>query len=502
MPVETIFEDEEIVIRFLPGDLARPTLVTFGEYTYRPEAGGFWADAPAARMGWPAIGFIGRRPNWYPARSVHAALGAVRARMGAVAVGYGYSMGAYGVLKYGQALGLTHGLALSPQLSIAPEDLPHDPRYHVNHDPLLHAGMRVRDEDLPGQAWVIFDPQHCGDAQNMALLASPRLHHLPVRGMFHSSIRLMLGQTRLEEALDQLVRNDLAGMRRSLRARRRESAFWCAGMGAALLGRNRLAPGNTLLMRARAQGLGSADEAEVLGEALVTECAIPGRPAAHRHPGPIQERLLALPNQPPEAHLDRTLRLAAAGQIEASRAAAERGLAEVGPHAGLMTHLGHLLLGVNELAKARENLETAVRLAPQEQWAWVGLSIARLRTGDVRAAEEAAREAARLRPTQFHAQLALGEALLAQGRPVEAADAFRRAGELGGDGAAAGLQRAQQLAARMQATQQASLFRGRHSLSAAQVPEFSNDFQPVRAAAAIAGRGSWLASLFKRLGKA
>jgi tetratricopeptide (TPR) repeat protein len=442
-PVETIFEDEDIVVRALAGDAGKPTLVTCGDFAWRSAKPGFWGSGPAAKMGWPAIGFAARRPNWFPAVSVAAATAVVRSRMGPVSIGYGYSMGAYGILKHGRRLGLTHGLALSPQLSISPEDLPHDPRYHPHYIPGIHAGMRVREEDLPEHAWAVFDPQHFHDAQNLALLESPRLHRVPTRGLYHGTVRLLTSQGRLEEALELLLRDDVAAFRRLLRGRRREEASWYAGMAAALLVRNRQKLSTTFLQRSRAMGLRPEDEAMVLGEALDAGCAAPDREKALRLE-PLLEQLLTLPNQPPERHLTRSLHLAELGQLAASRQAAERGLAETGPHAGLMTHLGHLLLGMNELTEAARHLEEAVRLAPEDYWCWVGVAIARLRCGKAAAAEAAAREAARLQPPSFYPRLALGDALLACGKPAEAAEAFRVALALGGGkGAQTGLARAE-----------------------------------------------------------
>ncbi|MBP0444209.1 hypothetical protein J8J14_05405 [Roseomonas sp. SSH11] len=439
--IEAVFEDAELVVRAIPGDPTKPTLVTFGDYPARPFQPGFWAIGPASRLGWPALGFVAHRPNWYPAASMAAAAAALRGRIGPVALGYGYSMGGYAALKHGRLLGLTHALALSPQASIAPADLPGDTRYHAHFDPALHAGMRVGAGEPPVRAWMLFDPAHAADALNAGLLAPLGPRPVPVRGVYHGTIRLLAGQEPFEAALDALLRDDLPALRRMLRARRRETPFWRIGMGTALLSHGHVAAGDALFEQGRAMGAGLDAEVEVLGEALETWRLRGGgrRPAAA-----LIQRLLACEGLTPAAHLDRSLKLAALGMLAESRRAAKAALAEGAALPALLTHLGHLHLleGMPDLAHGL--LEDSARQAPEAFWTWVGVSVARLRTGDPEGAEEAARRAIALQPGNHHTHLAHGDALLALRRPEEAAEVFRRAAGLGGgEGAAMGLARAE-----------------------------------------------------------
>lgn len=135
-----IFEDEEIRVVHRPG--ATPyTLLTFAAVAHRPKDAWIWAEPPIEKLDIEAIGVIGKRENWYPAASMRAAAPAIRPLLRACAVGYGYSMGGYAVLKYGRLLGLTHGLAVSPQTTIDPAEVPQDRRFHRFHDAALHGGM-------------------------------------------------------------------------------------------------------------------------------------------------------------------------------------------------------------------------------------------------------------------------------------------------------------------------------------------------------------------------
>jgi len=98
----------------------------------------------------------------------------------------------------------------------------------------------------------------------------------------------------------------------------------------------------------------------------------------------------------------------------------------------------HTALGGNyglryEYARAANEFREAIRLEPQNAFAWDSLSwvLAYEQPPDALEAEKAAREAIRLQPSLTQAQYHLGRALLFQGRYQEAAAAFQHAEELG-----------------------------------------------------------------------
>ena len=86
-----------------------------------------------------------------------------------------------------------------------------------------------------------------------------------------------------------------------------------------------------------------------------------------------------------------------------------------------------------EYARAAEQFREAIRLEPQNNLAWDGLSwaLGYEQPPDALEAEKAAREAIRLQPSLPAAHYHLGRALLFQGRYQEATRAFQRAEELG-----------------------------------------------------------------------
>lgn len=97
MPPELLPDDADIRVVRQPGG-SPFTLVTFGGAGKRPEGLDFWAQKPVADLGLDCIGVQAKAPNWYPGEAMRAAAPAIRARLQARSLGYGYSMGAYAAL--------------------------------------------------------------------------------------------------------------------------------------------------------------------------------------------------------------------------------------------------------------------------------------------------------------------------------------------------------------------------------------------------------------------
>ena len=435
-----------MVVRAQPGQPGMPVLVSFGHLARRPEEPDFWAATLATAMGWPAIGFVARRPNWFPAPSVEAAAAVVRERLDAMrppdgaAIGYGYSMGGHAVLRHGRMLGLEHALAVSPQVSILPADVPWDMRFRAYHDPARDAGMMVRAGDAPARSWILADMHHREDSAHARLLEALGAWAIHTPWMNHNPIQLLNDRVVTETALRAVMTGDAPALRRALRERRHASPFWQAGFGAALVARGRQGPGMVLLGRAVAARLRPTHVAEALAEAMRA------RPAAT---GAVLGPLAALGGLDAGAWTDLCNQMAAAGHRREALAIAEAGYAAVGPQAVLLVQLGHLRLIEGRLEDGRAALETAVALDPGEGWAWVGLSLARLRAGDAAGGEAAGREGVRLRPSDPAARLQWAAALMALRRFGEARDAYATAVSLGGGAEAEdGLRRAAEAAAR------------------------------------------------------
>lgn len=135
-------------------------VITFGHVSkYRM----FWGGNFLTKRNVPAIGIADYSRSWYAPANASSAFDYIEpivSRFSRVVL-YGHSMGAYAALKYGSRLNADIAISLSPQHSIAPEDVWRFDKERSDqfYRPELHAGMRVRQEDLPGKSLVFFDPR-------------------------------------------------------------------------------------------------------------------------------------------------------------------------------------------------------------------------------------------------------------------------------------------------------------------------------------------------------
>lgn len=259
MKPEIIYEDDDVFAVHQPGS-SRFTLVTFGSLTQRPDGMSFWGQKPVSRLGLDAIGILAKRENWYPRSAMARAAPTIVARLQPVRIGYGHSMGGYGALKHGALLGLTHALAVSPQGSIDPAEVPTDLRYHSYFRPEQHASMRVEAEDLAPLAVQVVDPYQRQDrAQAELIAATGRVHTIPLPYMFHATAQHLAGTAVLRDVLDLLLAGDIPGLRSVLRRHRATSAHWARCVGRAALAHDHPAMAEALWNRAISLGLSPAD---------------------------------------------------------------------------------------------------------------------------------------------------------------------------------------------------------------------------------------------------
>lgn len=245
------YEDEEVYVSFRPGTSAY-LLITFNNLTTLRSGGGFWGEPVAEKGDLNCLGFVAKRPNWFPAASMAKAIAAVAPVLAPFTqrIAYGSSMGAYGALKYGAALGATRAIGFNPQFSIEPAVVgDFETRFTRHYKPALHDGMAIRPGDCAPLSYLIFDPHREDDARHARLILQQtevRPIHLFYTG--HVSIRAI---SSAERALSML-RLVLSGrpseevrLRRSLLRWRRNSAEFLAYLSdvARKAGRYRLAEG-------------------------------------------------------------------------------------------------------------------------------------------------------------------------------------------------------------------------------------------------------------------
>lgn len=115
-------------------------LVTFNEMEMQANGSRFWGQRFCEKAGIAALGFISRRPNWFPAASVVAAVEAAAPILAEAPerILYGHSQGGYAALRYRRRLGASVAVAFCPQISIDPKTVPFDNRFVRHFAPGLH----------------------------------------------------------------------------------------------------------------------------------------------------------------------------------------------------------------------------------------------------------------------------------------------------------------------------------------------------------------------------
>ena len=232
----TAFDGEHLRATYFQGRSDR-LMVTF-DYRRPGRAGG--SDfAPAnhstsfARQGFSQLAVKTRANDWF----INPDTPALEAVLARVAAGHarvqclGFSMGGYGALRFARALGAAQAVVVSPQMSIAPDAAPWDPRYRVEGE-----GWDAALGDLGPRAaprlkgLVVIDPFVAPDLAHaraiLALYPGLRLVRLGFGG--HPAIRTLRGAGKSwvvqREASQQ--RAHAPSIQAAHRAARRASPGW------------------------------------------------------------------------------------------------------------------------------------------------------------------------------------------------------------------------------------------------------------------------------------
>lgn len=273
-----LYDDDELRVVHRRGS-SHFTLATFPGLGVWARARHMWAEEPVEKLDLEAVGFLCKRANWYPAASVERAAPAVRSVLRPVAIGYGYSMGGYGVLKHGRRVGLSHVVSLSPQVSIDPADIPQDTRFHRAFDPARNAGMRVVAEDLPPWALMVYDPAFPGDRMQAELLDGVAgLTRFRYPYLNHGTLGMLAGTGTLRGFIDLVLRGEMDAVRAYLRALRPTSSHWFRYLARANAVRGRWERAETLWRRAIALGMPAAVADRDRAAVLQADAELPAGP--------------------------------------------------------------------------------------------------------------------------------------------------------------------------------------------------------------------------------
>ncbi|MBZ0129251.1 MAG: alpha/beta hydrolase [Rhodobacteraceae bacterium] len=180
-------------------------------------------------QGWAVLRIMTRVNDWFinpDTEAMEAALAAHLAGFDEVRA-IGFSMGGYGAFRFASALGITRVVAISPQVSISPEVVPWDTRFHDEAGEFDPALGDLAARPMPGLGGVIVtDPFHRHDLRNAleiaALFRNVRILRLGLAG--HPAARPLMQTGRGHLVHDQVLadRPSTEALREGFRQARRE----------------------------------------------------------------------------------------------------------------------------------------------------------------------------------------------------------------------------------------------------------------------------------------
>ncbi|MEO5324467.1 hypothetical protein PV773_14210 [Mesorhizobium sp. CC13] len=204
-------------------------LVTFNEMEMQANGSRFWGQRFCEKADFAALGFISRRPNWFPAASIEKAAAATAAilRQASERILYGHSQGGYAALRYRLLLNADVAIAFCPQLSIDPAAVPFDGRFTRHFAPALHADMEIMPEHAAGRAYVFYDPFHAVDRMHAEWIAEKQRETrlLPVHMTGHGTVRAFAGTARGLALIESCRADDVPGLRALARSVRTGAAM-------------------------------------------------------------------------------------------------------------------------------------------------------------------------------------------------------------------------------------------------------------------------------------
>ncbi|MCK3779693.1 hypothetical protein MZK49_23640 [Ensifer sesbaniae] len=221
-----IYADENLEVIHRPG--ASPyLLITFNEMEIQANGSRYWGQRFCEKADIAALGFISRRPNWFPAASVVKAVevAAPILRAAPERILYGHSQGGYAALRYRRRFNATTAIAFCPQASINPKAVPYDNRFLRHFSPDLHANMGIAPDHAAGRAYLFYDPFHAIDRRHAERIAQLQAETqlVPVHMTGHGTVRAFTGTERALALINACRAHDLAALRSLARSARIEA---------------------------------------------------------------------------------------------------------------------------------------------------------------------------------------------------------------------------------------------------------------------------------------
>lgn len=357
-----IHEDENCLVVHQPGR-SDFTLVTFASIGARPNGNWFWGKATASKLGLDSIGIVAKANHRYPRSFMARLVPAINAHAQPIRIGYGFSMGAYGALKNGRLLGLTHVLALSPvNYALSSADI-RKIVWDRSFCPELNDGPLLACQELAPINLQVLDPFFSLDWEQGELFASAgRIRTIRTPFTQHFTVGLIRGTDNFRTTINLLLDQDFDGISTLFNRNRRSAQERASNLARASLARGNQKRASNLWQRALDKGV----ESEAIERARISGLVEYGR---------------------------RYLSSRSEMQIQDAVAFIEKISLESPDSLRLQRELGHWCMVYCTPQAALGPLRLAVGIAPNEVSCWLALGHALHRAGQTKEALRALQEA-------------------------------------------------------------------------------------------------------------
>jgi hypothetical protein len=284
-----IHEDENCLVVHQPGQ-SDFTLVTFASIGARPNGNWFWGRATASKLGLDSIGIVAKANHRYPRSFMARLVPVINAHAQPIRIGYGFSMGAYGALKNGRLLGLTHVLALSPvNYALSAADI----KKIVWNDsfcPERSDGLLLACQELAPISLQVLDPFFPLDWEQGQLFASAgRIQTIRTPFTQHFTVGLIRGTDNFQTTINLLLDEDFDGISALLNRNRRTAQDRASNLARASLARGNRKRANSLWQRALEKGV----KREAIERARISGLVEYGRRYLVSHSDPESQSVIA-----------------------------------------------------------------------------------------------------------------------------------------------------------------------------------------------------------------
>lgn len=213
LETQLLFAGNDISVRSVLSSNTDLWAVTFANFERHPQPGrpGF-GEAFLKKNGISALHFVSSANHWWQTPEIITAIARAQEFLekhfsSATRVGYGSSMGGYGVLLYAQALRLDRVLAISPQYSIDSDKVPFETRWREEASQLSFAYDAMPKKFENCHLHIVYDGQHAGDSEQVKLFPKTlQRHSLPLSD--HPSSKYLLQTGALKSLVLDFFRHE------------------------------------------------------------------------------------------------------------------------------------------------------------------------------------------------------------------------------------------------------------------------------------------------------